>query len=167
MHCSSGRTRAPQDHWPLVISIATRYGFDEIREKAIHGISSLVPPVDPVRLVELALHYDVSQWLEGAYISLCVRPNPLTLPEAARVGHAIAKKIGRCRAEFIMTNPGASIGRTPSDNKELAREIVRIVFWPYGPVPRECFVSNPSSMSRHRAVRFRHTQVIFLRFRLI
>ena len=83
--------------------------------------------------MELSLHHDVSQWLERAYVSLCIRPNPLTQPEATRVGHAIAKKIGRCRAEFVMMNRDGSIARTPSGDKELARKIVHKVFWPYGP----------------------------------
>jgi len=89
--------------------------------------------MDPVRLVELAFHHDVTQWLERAYASLCTRPHPLTQPEATRIGHAVAKNIGRCRAEFIMANRDTPITRSPYENGELARKIVRKVFWPYGP----------------------------------
>ena len=90
--------------------------------------------MDPVRLVELASHHDVSQWFERAYVSLCTRPQPLTQPEATRVGSAVARKIGRCRAEFIMANRDTETARTLPENKELARKIVRQVFWPYGPL---------------------------------
>ena len=135
VYSGCSETRSPQDHWALLLSIATRYDFDQIREHAIREISSLAPPVDPIRLVELAFRHDVSQWLESAYVSLCTRPHPLTQPEATRVGHAVARKIGRCRAEFIMANRDTQFARTPSENGELVRKIVRKVFWPYGPSP--------------------------------
>ena len=89
--------------------------------------------MDPVRLVELSLHFDVMQWLERAYVSLCTRSHPLTTSEATRIGSAIARKIGRCRAELIMTNRNTPAPRTPTENKELASKIIRKVFWPYGP----------------------------------
>jgi len=133
--CSGSESRSQQEHLALLLSVATRYDFDEIREHAIQGTSSLVPPMDPVRLVELASLHDVNQWLERAYISLCTRPYPLTQPEATRIGHAAARKIGRCRAEFIMANRDTQIARTPSENGELVRKIVQKVFWPYGPSP--------------------------------
>lgn len=126
------QTRSPRDHWSLLLSISTRYDFDEIRENAIRGISSLVPPMDPVRLVELALNHDVGQWLEDAYVSLCTRSDSLTQPEAIRVGPAIAKKVGRCRDEFAIANHDMMAPQTLRE-KEVARKIVRRVFWPYGP----------------------------------
>lgn len=131
--CSGSEIRSPQEYWTLLLSICTRYDLDEVRGQAIQEISSLVPPVDPIRLVELALHHDVGRWLEGAYVSLCTRTQPLTPPEATRVGPAVARKIGRCRAELIMANHDTPINRTPFQNKELVRKVVRQVFWPYGP----------------------------------
>ena len=131
--CSGSGTRSPQEHWALLLSLSTRYDFDEIREHAIREISSLVPSMDPVHLVQLASNHDVGQWLERAYVFLCIRPHPLTQPEATRVGSAIASKIGRCRAEFIMMNRDTDVTRTPSESEELAGKIVRQVFWPYGP----------------------------------
>ena len=130
---SGSEVRSPQEHWTALLSIATRYDLDDIRERAIREINSFVPPLDPVRLVELALHFDVMQWLERAYVSLCTRPHPLTTTEATRIGSAIARKIGRCRAELIMTNRNVPVPRSPNENKELARKIIRKVFWPYGP----------------------------------
>ncbi|KAF9644295.1 hypothetical protein BDM02DRAFT_3103164, partial [Thelephora ganbajun] len=127
------KARSPQEYWILLLSIATRYDFDEIREHAIREISSLVPPVDPIRLVRLAFNHDVSQWLEKAYTSLCTRPHPLTPSEATKIGPAVARRIGRCRAELIMAYHDTPIARTPTENEELARKFVRKVFWPYGP----------------------------------
>ena len=125
--------RSPEEQWALLLSIATRYDFDNLRERAIQGISSLVPPVDPVRKIELAVRYDVVQWLEGAYVSLCTRPHPLTPSEAARVGPNVSRKVGRCRAEWVTANRDTGTCQTPKKTGELAKEIVRQVFWPYGP----------------------------------
>ena len=131
--CSNSETLSPQEYWIQLLSIATRYDFDEIRERAIRAISSLVPPVDPVRLVELALHHDVSQWFERAYVSLCTRPYPLTPSEAARIGSTVARKLGRCRAKLLMIQHDTPIAWTPTENEQLAKKIVQQVFWPYGP----------------------------------
>lgn len=89
--------------------------------------------MDPVRLVELALNHDVGQWLENAYVSLCTRSDSLTKPEVTKVGPAIAKKVGRCRAEFATANHDMVTSRTLRENEDVARKIVRQVFWPYGP----------------------------------
>ena len=90
--------------------------------------------MDPVRLIELAVDHNISQWLEDAYVSLCTRSRPLTQVEVTRVGPTIAKKLGRCRAEVTMVNNNTEVPRTPNEIAELARKTVRQVFWPCSPV---------------------------------
>ncbi|KAI0826004.1 hypothetical protein BC629DRAFT_1452231, partial [Irpex lacteus] len=71
--------------WTALLSISTRYAFDRIRSRAIAALSPLTPTstssvtqlLDPVDMLVLAVKHDVPQWLEPAYVALCMREHPL------------------------------------------------------------------------------------------
>jgi len=128
-------TQCSREHWIHLLSISSRYDFDNIRALAIREISSFNPPLDPILLADLAVRHDVDGWLERAYISLCYRQCPLTESEAHKIGLTVASKIGRCRAKLTMTSPKTynPPGFCPSSGDELTKKIVREIFWPYDP----------------------------------
>src|SRR5882672_11110892 len=103
-----------RDHWVDLLSISSRYDFDDIRERAIKEITGFSPPLEPVRMLELAIHYDVPKWLESSYCALCQRPQSMSESEVNRVGVNIALKISKARdvlhrsldGEFRQQRPG-------------------------------------------------------------
>lgn len=138
---SIGHSPLSRDHWTNLLSIASRYDFDDIRERAIKEISSFRPPLEPVRMVELALRHDVPQWLEPGYCALCQRQQPMNEAEVNKVGLHLAVKISRARDLLRRSKPKQQPqqarwknpweGNTFSDAE--VRKVVRDTFWPFGP----------------------------------
>ncbi|KIP04822.1 hypothetical protein PHLGIDRAFT_109062 [Phlebiopsis gigantea 11061_1 CR5-6] len=83
------------EDWIALLSIATRYVFDRIRELAIIELSRQV--LDPVHKITLANQYDVSQWLPIAFTDLMKRPEPITEAEAESLGMRNVVRVARGR----------------------------------------------------------------------
>ncbi|KAI0088337.1 hypothetical protein BDY19DRAFT_950387 [Irpex rosettiformis] len=81
--------------WIALLSISTRYVFDNIRELAISEISKQM--IDPVTKITLANRYHVPQWLSPAFLELCKRVEPLQDPEAEALGLRSVVRIARAR----------------------------------------------------------------------
>lgn len=76
-------------HWVHLSSISSRYGFDDIRERAIRKVFPLNPPLDPIHLAELAVHGVVMDGSGGLAVASKVggrrqahngQPKPLYFP---------------------------------------------------------------------------------------
>ncbi|EKM57326.1 uncharacterized protein PHACADRAFT_81201, partial [Phanerochaete carnosa HHB-10118-sp] len=64
------------DDWIALLSIATRYVFDNIRDLALEEIAQRLH--DPLQKILLASKYNVPHWLPLAYADLVKRPEPLS-----------------------------------------------------------------------------------------
>lgn len=138
--------------WAALLSISTRFAFDKIRARAI---SVLAPSsytfnlLDPVDAVVLALKHDVPQWLETAYVLLCMRDEPLDENEGEKLGVATTIRLAKARERFWRGEAGASEGRLEEDvrlssagpsfrwglrancpRRARATRVVHDVFWP-------------------------------------
>lgn len=83
------------EDWVALLSISTRYIFDKIRDLAITQISTIV--LDPVKKIDLADKFTIPQWLPGAYVDLCKRPEPLTDSEAETLGLRTVVRVAKAR----------------------------------------------------------------------
>ncbi|KAG1888405.1 hypothetical protein F4604DRAFT_1674745 [Suillus subluteus] len=73
------------EEWVRLLSIATRYGMERIRARALHELEYL-PPLDPIQKIILARKHDVQEWLLPSYVVLCLRRQPLNVLEAVELG---------------------------------------------------------------------------------
>lgn len=81
--------------------------MDAIRQRAISNIESTIPPLKSVETIELAMKYDIPNWLTPAYVAICQRPEPIEEWEAIKMGISVAMKLARAR-ELVRAIPRAS-----------------------------------------------------------
>lgn len=105
--------------WTALLSISTRFAFDQIRARAISVLSpssQTVTQLDPVDTIVLALRHDVPQWLETAYVLLTMRDEPLSDTEGEKLGVATVVRLARARERFWRAEAAAaSEGRLEED----------------------------------------------------
>ncbi len=144
------KTSVPE--WTALLSISTRYAFDKIRDRAI---SALAPTpyfsntLDPVEMVVLAVKHDIPQWLEPAYVLICMREESMDDIEGERLGIFTTIRLAKARERFWREQarmgenkdaetPGGLFGsaglfgsvRSPCPRRARATQIVHEVFWP-------------------------------------
>src|SRR5882762_2875371 len=117
--------------WIALLSIASRYDMDKIRERAIKQISRAQPSVDPVDKIILAEKHDISTWLVPAYIALCHRETTLEESEAMKLGLSVTVKLNRAREAVRALGPRrrSSVSAIAEYDSGVLR-IVKQVFWP-------------------------------------
>ncbi|RDX44226.1 hypothetical protein OH76DRAFT_1111592 [Lentinus brumalis] len=88
------------EEWTSILSLATRWEFNDIRDLAIRQLQTL-HGVSPVDKVILAREYEISgRWVLSAYMALCERPEPLSIPEASRLGLETSMRIAQLREQL-------------------------------------------------------------------
>ena len=139
--------------WASLLAISTRFAFDKIRARAISVLSPssyTFSLLDPVDAVVLALKHDVPQWLETAYVLLCMRDEPLDEAEGEKLGVVTTIRIAKARERFWRAEVSAgNEGRLEEDvrlsavgpsfrralrancpRRARATRVVHDVFWP-------------------------------------
>ena len=150
--------RTSVTEWIALLSISTRYAFDRIRDRAIAALAPGPTPysshvLNPVDMIALALKHDIPQWLETAYVLLCMRENPLEEEEGERLGVLTTIRLAKARERFWKEQAAQSEGRLEEDvrlgasaqrrisvlfgppcpKRARATQIVNEVFWPPNP----------------------------------
>jgi len=125
----------PQSSWVALLSIAHRYEFMNVRERAIREIYDRKPDSDPkskpdyAMLISAAEKYDVPPWhVVPTFVAVVVREEPLTDVEAALLPMGTVVRLARAREEFlrkiIPMRARDALFSTPSDEAGMARRIV-------------------------------------------
>ncbi|KAI0088375.1 hypothetical protein BDY19DRAFT_994277 [Irpex rosettiformis] len=157
--------RTSVSEWTALLSISTRYAFDRIRSRAIAALAPGPIPystqlLGPVDMIVLAVKHDIPQWLETAYVSLCLREHPLEEGEGEKLGVVTSIRLAKAREKFwreqaivaqvdgrleedIRLGHGNSaqrrisvlLGQSPCPKRARATQIIHEVFWPKGNVP--------------------------------
>ncbi|KDQ58984.1 hypothetical protein JAAARDRAFT_205976 [Jaapia argillacea MUCL 33604] len=83
--------------WASVLDLATKLSCKSVCDAAIHKLATLV--TSPVDKLILAREYGISKWLDEAYVTLCRRPEALSMEEAERLGTEDATLISQKREE--------------------------------------------------------------------
>lgn len=97
--CYGTHRARTRDEWTSILSLATRWDFEDIRTLAIREIQSL--DMSPVDKIILAQEFDIGgRWLLGAYTALCERAEPLSVSEGARLGLDIAMRVAQLREQL-------------------------------------------------------------------
>lgn len=86
-----------REDWLNLLSIATKFEFDEIKDRAIRELEVCYPFLDPVTKLELAGRYEILQWYQPTYKLLCNRPLALSQAEEHQLGYALSKRIRKAR----------------------------------------------------------------------
>ncbi|KAI0698309.1 hypothetical protein C8T65DRAFT_742883 [Cerioporus squamosus] len=88
------------EEWTSVLSLATRWEFNDVRDLAIRQLQVL-EDISSIDKVVLAREYDINDhWVLSAYTALCERPEPLSIPEAARLGLETSMRIAQLREQL-------------------------------------------------------------------
>ncbi|KAF8888853.1 hypothetical protein BD779DRAFT_434849 [Infundibulicybe gibba] len=148
MYYSQVSRRPGKDELILLLSISSRYDFEEVRRHAIHWMGLLEPPIDSVQRLHLANKFDVREWLAKAYRDICQRDAPLTEAEALKIGLKNTVLIAQAR-EKIRSRPSrdpdrparASTGNPPEDPVAI---IIKDIF-PFSVIPSPEKVPSTSS----------------------
>lgn len=101
------------EEWVDLLSIATRFDFQAVRERAIDVIERRRPRLEPIEQICLGEKHDIPQWLAPAFESLCQRSNPLEIHEAERIGLSNATLLARAR-EAVRDSARVTISRRPA-----------------------------------------------------
>jgi hypothetical protein len=94
------------ENWISLLSFATRFICDKIRNRAIREIEEGHAKLDPVERVVLAVRHNIPHWLVPAYQELCQRQDTLTEEEGEKLGLSTVIKLMRAR-ESLMNQPDA------------------------------------------------------------
>ncbi|KAI0942912.1 hypothetical protein AcV7_002197 [Taiwanofungus camphoratus] len=126
----------PLNDWITLLRVSTRLRFLNIRECAVGQISTQLASLSAVEIIDLAIKYDIPEWLAPAYADLCCRPHPLDDYEAEQLGARITARIGRAREEvrdetfrmFQQRRYGNRYSLPETYDEELVSRIIMQVF---------------------------------------
>jgi hypothetical protein len=101
--------------WVSVLSIATRFGFQRVRERAIIEIESsrFQRELGPVQKIVWAEKYDVHKWFFACYEALCQRDAGLKDSEAEALGPMKTNRIWKAR-EAVRRDGSRNYSEMPS-----------------------------------------------------
>jgi len=145
-------TRTPLlEVWIDLLSVATRFDFQRVRERAIRGIDLHHESLDPIEQIFLAEKHDVPHWLRQAYAALCQRVNPLEAWEIDKIGSDTIAKLWKAR-EAVRDPAAGSPGRSPASVQSFlpeSRPGTPKEYLPYSPTRVERIVNEVFFLSEN------------------
>ncbi|KAI6117712.1 hypothetical protein EDD16DRAFT_997716 [Pisolithus croceorrhizus] len=88
------------DQWISVLKLSTMWDFHGLRNAAIKHLDTPPQSLDPIDKVELALQYDIREWLLPALLALARRSAPISVDEGRRIGFENALKLASVREKL-------------------------------------------------------------------
>ncbi|KIO04195.1 hypothetical protein M404DRAFT_48882, partial [Pisolithus tinctorius Marx 270] len=88
------------DQWMSVLKLSTTWEFTGLSNAAIEYLDCLLRPLDPITKVELALQYNIQEWLLSALLMLARRSAPISIEEGRRIGFENALKLASVREKL-------------------------------------------------------------------
>ncbi|KIO31208.1 hypothetical protein M407DRAFT_5209 [Tulasnella calospora MUT 4182] len=86
--------------WAGAISVAEFLHFETIRTYAVEQLENALDRTDPISAIEFAKEYPNRTWLLQSLARLCLRSQPLSLPEALRISTPFAIAVAAIREEI-------------------------------------------------------------------
>ncbi|KIK19623.1 hypothetical protein PISMIDRAFT_682942 [Pisolithus microcarpus 441] len=103
MYRQHGTNRGPEldhDQWISVLKLSTMWDFHGLRNAAIQHLDVSSQSLNPIDKVELALQYDIREWLLPALLALARRSAPISVEEGRRIGFENALKLASVREKL-------------------------------------------------------------------
>ena len=117
--------------WCNLLSISHRYECKRARERSIKEINKLGPPVDNAGKIAMAKRFGVDQWLLPSCVALVERQDPLSYPEAEKLGLHMTVLLCEVREKNIqqkqtqMYSTGFGSYSPPNANKAKITQLVK------------------------------------------
>ncbi|KAG8919823.1 hypothetical protein FRC02_001348 [Tulasnella sp. 418] len=87
--------------WKAVVRLATMWEHEQLRQFAIDKIDEL--DISCIELFDLGMKCRVEKWLKPALVEMCLRPSPLDLEEAERLGTRFFVELSKIREKCLTT----------------------------------------------------------------
>ena len=117
---------ATVDKWVQILALAQRWGFKEVEQLCIRELQNLtIPSVEKIHIYQ-AFRLDRSLLAES-FVDLTIRPEPLNLEEAHKLGIETTLQIARARE----LSRGSNSGKRPSSihlNGSELRSVIQDAF---------------------------------------
>ncbi|KAI6124777.1 hypothetical protein EDD16DRAFT_1724827 [Pisolithus croceorrhizus] len=104
-----------RDQWISVLKLSTMWDFHGLRNAAIQHLDVPFQSLNPVDKLELALQYDVREWLLPALLTLAQRSTPISVEEGRRIGFENALKLASVREKLQLRTVEETIRRRSGD----------------------------------------------------
>ncbi|KAI5983060.1 hypothetical protein EDD15DRAFT_2179678, partial [Pisolithus albus] len=89
-----------RNQWISVLKLSTMWDFHGLRNAAIQHLDVSSKSLNPIDKVELALQYDIKEWLLPALLALAQRSAPISVEEGRRIGFENALKLASVREKL-------------------------------------------------------------------
>jgi hypothetical protein len=114
------------DNWSQILVLAQRWSFKEVEQLCVRELEKLtIPPVEKIRIYQ-GFKLDRSLLLKS-FAGLTVRPDPLNLEEAQKIGLETTLQIAQARELSRGANSGTRPAAIQLHDSEL-RSAIRDVF---------------------------------------
>jgi hypothetical protein len=123
------------EQWMSILDLASRWNFKATRDLAIHMLEDLLEPVEKKKLWQI---YGINkEWVLPAFVSVCMRQEPLSLQEGRIIGTDTAILMAQAREKYREGGaPGTRIlssyhlghmthGRKSGSSKDIAISIIQ------------------------------------------
>ncbi|KIO19731.1 hypothetical protein M407DRAFT_11256 [Tulasnella calospora MUT 4182] len=97
---ASNNTEFTLEERQIILTLASDWGFEDLRNRTIREIEKLHPSV--IDRVVLARRCKIAKWIRGALLSLTILPDPLTATEIQILGTTTAALIWKAREEIFL-----------------------------------------------------------------
>lgn len=115
------------EKWVEILALAQKWDFKEVEQLCIRELEKLptISPVEKIRIYE-ASHLDRSLLAES-FEELTLRPEPLTVDEAGKLGLNMAIRIAMAQERARGFNPISGLFATQVSDSEL-RSVIQELF---------------------------------------
>ena len=115
------------EKWVEILALAQKWDFKEVEQLCIRELEKLptISPVEKIRIYE-ASHLDRSLLAES-FEELTLRPEPLTVDKAGKLGLNMAIRIAMARERALGFNPISGLFATQVSDSEL-RSVIQELF---------------------------------------
>jgi hypothetical protein len=93
-----------------LLAISTNFKMSRVRDFAVKAIATRKGVKDTVTIINLAMEFDIQEWLAPAYAELCYRKKALTAEEGQLLGWETFAKLTEAREKYLQ----AECSREPS-----------------------------------------------------
>jgi hypothetical protein len=145
-----------KQRWFDLLSIASRYHFDKVRELAIKELDRTGHGLGPVAAIVASLKYEVPQWLLSALVNIVMLPCVIADADASKLPFEMLMCLWRSREEYQK-----AVNTAPPPNLLLVTPRPRPNHFSFGPPSTSVEVTRNEDLAKSTIRRmFKESQYI-------